>query len=529
MSLPASPRTDSPGPRLSLNARAKPGALRLAVDLSHLRPGGESGGVKPFIIEYLRELAALEGDNLVFIFLTSTAAHAEIRQLARPYDELVCVRHNDPAALPTLGNWRSGESFIPDPPANLLLLLRATLFYTPLISPEFACPGVPTVSTFVDVLHRDYPQTLPPADNAYRETLFKELVRISDKLQCISRYTADQMVRHFGVPADRTFCSHIVIHQRFKAPARPPADQTGAKPYFFYPANAWPHKNHTTLLVAYRQYRRRHGAGAWSLVLTGHGNESMRRILDSARHLGLEDSVFFHGHLPDAEFVRLWNEAGALVFPSLHEGFGIPLIEAMHFNLPILSSRAGSLPEVAQEAALYADPLDPSAWADAMLEIATNAPLRAALAAKGRQRLSEFSLSAEIAGFRQVVHSVARAPARRWHKGVHVDGWMEGLTMLGLPQTSGPFKIELRLAPSPVARRLRFYHGTVPLGGLDVPAATALTYSLEIQDSTSPLVLEVPDASNLNPDDHRMHGVILAAVSATDEHGRTYNLLENQP
>jgi glycosyltransferase involved in cell wall biosynthesis len=498
--------------------------LRLAVDLSHLCAGGESGGVKPFVLEYLRELAALEGRQLTLILLTCSASHAEIRELARPHDELVCVRHNSTVAIETLGNWRNGEIFLPEPPANLLLLLQANLLYAPLISTEFACPGIPTISTVVDVLHRDYPATLPHEANVHREALFKELVRVSELLQCISEYTAGQMTRHYAVPADRMFCSHIAIHQRF---ATPPVEQPGQGNYFFYPANSWPHKNHETLLVAYRQYRHHAGADAWRLVLTGHDDDRMRQILMHANHLGLHECVSFHGHLPAAEFTRLWHEAGALVFPSLHEGFGIPLLEAMHFQVPILCSRAGALPEVAGEAALFADALDPTAWAKAMLQMAGSSHLRQELAAKGQKRLAEFSLAGEISEFRQAIHATVTTPPRRWRKGVHVDGWIENLALLGLP-AKGPLRIELNLAPGPASRRVRLYRGLVPLGGFEAPAGVAVGHLVETEAGGGPLAIEVPDAANLNPSDHRRHGVILLSANAVDSLGRNHNLLEDE-
>ena len=159
----------------------------MVVDLSIMPSGGESGGVKPFIVEYLRQLAALEGEHLVLIFLTGSASHAEIRLMARTHDELVCVRDTAPESTDRVGNWRSGERVLCPPPLDLLLQLEADLFYSPLGLPHFACPGIPTIATIVDVLHRDYPSTLTPQLNAVREDLFRELVKICDRFQCISQ------------------------------------------------------------------------------------------------------------------------------------------------------------------------------------------------------------------------------------------------------------------------------------------------------------------------------------------------------
>ena len=87
--------------------------------------------------------------------------------------------------------------------------------------------------------------------------------------------------------------------------------------------------------------------------------------------------------------------AGALVFPSLHEGFGIPLLEAMQHDLPVLTGRDGSLPEVGADACLYADVRRPEALAEAMTRLAADAELRAELVAAGRRRRADFSFERE--------------------------------------------------------------------------------------------------------------------------------------
>lgn len=500
--------------------------LRMAVDLSIMPPGGESGGVKPFVIEYLRQLAALEGDRLVLIFLTGSASHAEVRLIARPQDELVCVRHIGSEPINQVGNWRNGERLLLPPPLDLLLQLEVDLFYSPLGLPQFACPGIPTISTIVDVLHRDYPSTLSPQHNAVREDLFRELVKICDRFQCISQYSASRLHEHFAVPLEQTFCSHIPIHHRLEsteAGTQPPLIST---PYFFYPANSWKHKNHETLLVAYHHYRAHHTAGTWDLVLTGHDDERMRQILAVAENLGIREHVHFFGHLPDHEFTRVWRHAGAMVFPSLHEGFGIPLVEAMHFGVPIVCSTAGSLPEVAGNAALFVDARDPVALASEMSRMASDEKLREELIVRGRKRLLEFSLTDEISEFREAVFATAAGRfLRPWTKGLHPDGWMEGLAILGLPAGDGLLRIKLRVGPNPVARRLRVYVGQTAYGGFDIPEGIASEIELEVDSKHRSLVLEIPDAKNLSPDDHRTHGIILTSAGVTNADGQVHDLL----
>ena len=115
-----------------------------------------------------------------------------------------------------------------------------------------------------------------------------------------------------------------------------------------------------------------------------------------ANTLGIGRYVHFKGHLNEEEFAELFDRAGALVYPSLHEGFGIPLVEAMRFRKPIICSRYTSIPEIAGSAALYINAKDPVELAFAMKRISEDRELRARLVHSGEHRLREFSISKEV-------------------------------------------------------------------------------------------------------------------------------------
>jgi len=493
--------------------------LRLVIDLSWLRPGGEAGGVKPCIFEYLRELATLEGDRVVYIFLTWSCSHADVRSMARPQDEMICVRHTEPEPLIMPLATAPSERFLLSPPLDLLVQLKADALYAPLGPPQFACPGIPILSKVVDVLHRDFPATLAPEINAQRETIFEYLVRISDRFQCNSQYTAGRLHHHFAVPFERMFCSYIPIHRRFPDGAEEQTPPVSA-PYFFYPANSWKHKNHEMLLSAFRHYRDRDADKSWDLVLTGHEDERMRQILTVAKDLGLAQHVHFFGHLPERGFSRVWRHAGALVFPSLHEGFGIPLVEAMHFGIPILSSSAGSLGEVAGNAALFADADDPVAWAAGMSRIARDESLRVELVARGRQRLAQFSLAEEIAEFRDAIWSIAaQGPDRHWQTGLHSNGYLPAQAILCLPRSAGPVRITLRLKPAPTEGRLSVRVGLNLLGDFELPASSSRDIELKTDSTHRSLVLDATGTP-------RSSSIMIETVRVTDSLGYTHTLFE---
>ncbi len=511
--------------------------LRVAVDLSNLRPGGENGGIKPFLFETLLWLGRQGRVPLQFIYLTCASTHADVREeLARVGDELICVRDDGIGLLPRGDERAPRERLAIPPPADLLWQLRARVLYCPFGPVDFALPGIGTISTIVDVLHRDFPWSLGPHHNAERERVFQGIIAVADALQCNSEHVISRMHAHFGVPAERMFTVYNAVHQRFATlPSARVNDaaRTAEAPFFFYPANAWKHKNHEVLLLAYGMYR----AGAvaagrtpWPLVLTGHEDARWTEMRALARTLGLlgDDAVRFVGYVPSQEFGRLWETAGALVFPSLHEGFGIPLLEAMQHDVPVLCSRDGSLPEVGADACLFVDARRPEALADAMTQLSTDASLRQRLVEAGRRRLADFSQDHEAGRLLDVIVALTKTslPYRPFARGIFPDGWTEPTALLALPgDGSGTGALTLRFNPMPVPRRLRLRTADAVFGGFELlPDRLDQEIVVEFQPRGGGLWLDVPDAANLNAADARVHGVRLRSVDLRLADGQEHPL-----
>jgi len=131
------------------------------------------------------------------------------------------------------------------------------------------------------------------------------------------------------------------------------------------------------------------------VLTTGHDRRS-ERLKSLASSLELETELKFQGEVEEQELNRIYQSASALIFPSRYEGFGIPLIEAMYFGLPIICGRGGSQPEVAGDAALYVNVEDPEDIAGAMTRLTEDRILRERLVAKGKRQLQIFTLKAEI-------------------------------------------------------------------------------------------------------------------------------------
>jgi glycosyltransferase involved in cell wall biosynthesis len=182
--------------------------------------------------------------------------------------------------------------------------------------------------------------------------------------------------------------------------------------YAFYPAIPWPHKNHERLLEALARYRGRSRRDL-SLVLTGDTTAAPVRLGALVKRLGLTGAVHALGYVPREDLPGLYAGAVCLVHPSLFEGFGIPLVEAMHTGCPILAAEGTGLSEVAGDAALLFDPRDPEAIARAFEAVTGDAGCAEELARRARMRGSLFSAPAMARRTLELFERVRAATAAR--------------------------------------------------------------------------------------------------------------------
>lgn len=386
--------------------------LAVAVDLLPLRPGGENGGIKPAIFGLLRELARQGGDSLFFVFFTNSASHAQVREISRPNDLLICVLEDPLYPGKEIGLDGSTEFKLMPPPLELLRAIEIDLLYCPFGATTFDARGIPTIALIADLLHRDYPFTLTERQIAEREAYIEKTIKVATKIQCISRSGMERLKRHYGIGSTSAFYTYLPIHDRSDEPPNELTVQrvkeSSQRQYFFYPANLWLHKNHEVLLLAFAMYRHRTTAEGWDLLLTFHEDARADAIKSLAKTLNISQFIDFAGYVSESELHRIWKNAGALVFPSLHEGLGIPIIEAMHYGVPIITGEDFSLKEIAGDACYVIDSRKPASIAQALHEISENKSLRQSLVHQGSQRLKLFDLAVETKRLLDVFRSITR-------------------------------------------------------------------------------------------------------------------------
>jgi glycosyltransferase involved in cell wall biosynthesis len=158
----------------------------------------------------------------------------------------------------------------------------------------------------------------------------------------------------------------------------------------YYPAATWPHKNHKRLLAAVRIMKDRFGFDG-QLVLSGITMQANDKVLEEIGRLGLRNDIAVLGYLPYDDLPCLYNLARVMVFPSLFEGFGIPLVEAMACGCPVACSNVTSIPEVAGDSAVMFDPCSVEDMAYKIWSLWSDDAMRQKSTAKGLERVKLFS------------------------------------------------------------------------------------------------------------------------------------------
>jgi glycosyltransferase involved in cell wall biosynthesis len=259
--------------------------------------------------------------------------------------------------------------------------------------------GAARVVSLNDVQHHELPEFFSAPERRFRRFAYDRAARRADEVLTLSEHARGQIVERLGIAPDRVTAIHCAVdHERF----RPEPDEHDAalpelpERFLLYPANLWPHKNHERLLRAFAAA----GVEDVHLVLTGqtYGRPLPGPANPRVRHLG---------HLPFEQLPALYRRATALVFPSLFEGFGMPLVEAMASGCPVAASDRGAIAEVCADAALPFDPTDEESIADAIRRVVGDEELRGRLRAAGLRRAAEFRWD-DVAARHVVVYRRAR-------------------------------------------------------------------------------------------------------------------------
>lgn len=268
-------------------------------------------------------------------------------------------------------------------------------------------PRVPTLLTVHDLSFVRVPETASPALKSYLDQVVPRSVRRATHVLADSQATKDDLVALYGVDSSKVTVLLSGVDSRFRK-----ADsvllslttrtkyQISEAPYIFSVGTVQPRKNYGRLIQALAMLR---GQGYdLQLVIAGGKGWLEDPIYEMIRTTGMENSVRFIGFADEADLPALYRGAVCLAFPSLYEGFGLPILEAMGCGTPVITANVSSLPEVAGDAALMVDPYDLDALTNAIRKIIDDEQLRQQLIQKGYERIKQFTWEASARHLLQI-------------------------------------------------------------------------------------------------------------------------------
>ncbi|MDP7239904.1 MAG: glycosyltransferase family 1 protein [Dehalococcoidia bacterium] len=250
------------------------------------------------------------------------------------------------------------------------------------------CPYIVTVH---DLVRLCFPFSRENPKEAIRLKFDTLGIKRASHIVAVSHNTKRDMVTRLGIPEHRITVIHNgVNHGVFK----PGSSRPFPFPYLLYVGSERPRKNLSRLLSAFAQLKRGGDFPDLKLIKVGKPGRSVkfrRNTLRTIEELGLGDEVLLVEDIGDEELATYYSSASALVYPSLYEGFGLPVVEAMACHCPVVTSNVSSLLEVAGDASILVDPQDVDGLHLAMARLLTDAELREQLVAKGREHARKFS------------------------------------------------------------------------------------------------------------------------------------------
>ena len=274
---------------------------------------------------------------------------------------------------------------------------------------------VPSIYHPHDLQHRHYPANFSRRDWRIRDAAYRGFCGDAAAIAVANEAVRQDVMQAYGISGEKV---HIVPHGSV-LDAYPPLDDAAREAvrvdyglpdrFAFYPAYSWPHKNHLALLEALALLRDAHDLRI-PLVLTGGQSEYYRRIHAAIRMHHLEDQVVTLGFVPPAILKALYAMCSVLIFPSLFEGAGLPVIEALACGVPIVCSDLPSLRAIAGEAACFFDPHQTASIADGLRRVWSEEDSQVKLSQLAQRRTGEFSWARALDRYIALYQAVSVRP-----------------------------------------------------------------------------------------------------------------------
>jgi glycosyltransferase involved in cell wall biosynthesis len=260
--------------------------------------------------------------------------------------------------------------------------------------------NLPRLITLYDLIPLTAKEFVDPKLNSYFLSILESIDPESDWVACISEYTRTEFCEHTDFPKERTLVTALAADSSFR-PVGDDHQVSQAKKQYRIPDSDYflclashldPRKNIFHLIKSFVKLISENASLDTNLVLIGSLRFDREEVSNALLEFNeFKDRIIFTGYVPDEDLCAIYNGATAFVFPSLYEGFGLPILEAMQSGTPVISSNSTSLPEVAGDAAILVDPRNEDELCQAMLDVLKDESLRKQMIKRGLARAELFS------------------------------------------------------------------------------------------------------------------------------------------
>lgn len=360
--------------------------MNIAIDGRTLK--GPLSGVGYYVKNLSRALISIDKINRYF-FLTNEKELSFLKDL---------TIHRNPDLIRTLIS--TENHIVGDLWENTILPLRITgkidvfhglAFLTPLLK-----RGYRTITTVYDLISFLFPDNFPFKYSLYIRNLLKLVVKKVDKIIAVSNNTKGDLMGILKVPEEKIEVVYGAADERFYPISDREVLERIRRKYgidknvILFVGNLELRKNVPKIFEAYHILKDKIGKD-YEIVICGDKKWAFDHIKDSVERFGIKDKVIFTGYVPEEDMVVLYNIANLFVFPSLYEGFGLPVLEAMKCGIPTVVSDRSSMPEVVSDASMLVNPEDSNEVADAIYRLITDPTLREEKIKAGILRAKEFT------------------------------------------------------------------------------------------------------------------------------------------
>jgi len=279
------------------------------------------------------------------------------------------------------GNFLWSQIFLP---IYLFLHRKIDAYFSPAHYLPSFCP-VPQIVTIHDVAYLYYPNDFTRKDLWQLKNWTKFSVNKASKIIAVSKTTKKDIIKNYEINEAKI----DVVYNGFEKNVSNQKGKGNLKSYVLFVGTIQPRKNLEVLVDAFNKFVQINKN--YKLVIVGKKGWLYKSIFEKVKKMNLEKKIIFTDHVSDEKLVTFYKNAFCLVIPSLYEGFGIPLLEAMSYGCPTVVSMNSSLPEIGGEASLYFDPKNSSDLLEKLIYLKNNDQSRKELISKGKKRIKNFS------------------------------------------------------------------------------------------------------------------------------------------